>query len=138
MEEELYDVVMQISLNNESISPEVVEYEEKHCEDAEIIILSHGVVSRAADDAVEALRAQGIKAGYFRPITLRPYPEKALRAAIARSGAKKLLIAESAYGQFYRLTRQEIYGETAKIETLFMPGVGIVDNDIVSKVKSIL
>lgn len=138
MEEELYDVVMEISAEYESISPEVVEYEEKHCEDAEIIILSHGVVSRAADDAVEALRAQGIKAGYFRPITLRPYPEKALRAAIARSGAKKLLIAESAYGQFYRLTRQEIYGETAKIETLFMPGVGIVDNDIISKVKSIL
>lgn len=138
LEEELYDVVMKNTAEYESISPEIVEYEERQCEDAEIIILSHGVVSRAADDAVKALRAQGIKAGYFRPITLRPYPEKQLRAAIAQSGAKKLLIAESAYGQFYRLTRQEIYGETIKIETLFMPGVGIIDYDIISKVKSIL
>jgi len=138
LEEELYDVVLKNTAEYESISPEVVEYEERQCEDAEIIILSHGVVSRAADDAVKALRAQGIKAGYFRPITLRPYPEKELRAAIAQSGAKKLLIAESAYGQFYRLTRQEIYGETVKMETLFMPGVGIVDYDIISKVKSIL
>ncbi len=138
LEEELYDVVMKNTAEYESISPEVVEYEERQCEDAEIIILSHGVVSRAADDAVKALRAQGIKAGYFRPITLRPYPEKQLRAAIAQSGAKKLLLAESAYGQFDRLTRQEIYGETIKIETLFMPGVGIIDYDIISKVKSIL
>lgn len=138
LEEELYDVVMKNTAEYESISPEIVEYEERQCEDAEIIILSHGVVSRAADDAVKALRAQGIKAGYFRPITLRPYPEKQLRAAIAQSGAKKLLLAESAYGQFDRLTRQEIYGETIKIETLFMPGVGIIDYDIISKVKSIL
>ncbi len=138
LEEELYDVVLKNTAEYESISPEIVEYEERQCEDAEIIILSHGVVSRAADDAVKALRAQGIKAGYFRPITLRPYPEKELRAAIAQSGAKKLLIAESAYGQFYRLTRQEIYGETVKMENLFMPGVGIIDYDIISKVKSIL
>jgi len=138
LEEELYDVVLKNTAEYESISPEIVEYEERQCEDAEIIILSHGVVARAADDAVKALRAQGIKAGYFRPITLRPYPEKQLRAAIARSGAKKLLIAESAYGQFYRLTRQEIYGETIPMETLFMPGVGIIDYDIISKVKSIL
>mgnify|MGYP001009850095 FL=1 len=105
LEEELYDVVLKNSAEYKSISPEIVEYEERQCEDAEIIILSHGVVSRAADDAVKALRAQGIKAGYFRPITLRPYPEKQLRAAIAKSGAKKLLIAESASGQLYRLTR---------------------------------
>jgi 2-oxoglutarate ferredoxin oxidoreductase, alpha subunit (EC 1.2.7.3) len=51
---------------------------------------------------------------------------------------KKLLVAESAYGQLERLTRQEIYGETIKIETLFKPGVGIIDNDIINKVKSVL
>ncbi|MDD3268956.1 MAG: ferredoxin oxidoreductase [Syntrophomonadaceae bacterium] len=138
LEEELYEVVMRVSAEYEAISPELVEYEEKECEDADIIVLSHGVVSRAADDAVKELRAQGIKAGYFRPITLRPYPQKQLREAIAKSGAKKLLIAESAYGQLDRLTKQEIYGETIKIENLFMPGVGIIDYDIISKVKSSL
>jgi 2-oxoglutarate ferredoxin oxidoreductase subunit alpha len=138
LEEELYEVVMKFAAEYEAITPEVVEYQERECEDADLIILSHGIVSRAADDAVKALRAQGIKAGYFRPITLRPFPQKALREAIARSGAKKLLVAESAYGQLERLTRQEIYGETIAIETLFMPGVGIVDYDIINKVKSIL
>lgn len=138
LEEELYEVVLKHAAEYEAISPEIVEYDEKECEDAEVIVLSHGIVSRAADDAVKALRVQGIKAGYFRPITLRPFPQRQLRDAIAKSGAKKLLIAESAYGQLDRLTKQEIYGETIKIENLFMPGVGIIDYDIISKVKSIL
>lgn len=138
LEEELYDVVMKLSADYESIASELVEYDAKYCEDADIIVVSHGVVSRSADDAVKALRVQGIKAGYFRPITLRPYPQQQLRDAIAQSGAKKLLIVESAYGQLERLTRQEIYGETVKIEHLYKPGVGIIDYDIISLVKSIL
>jgi len=138
LEEELYDVVMKISKEYESISREIVEFEEKECDGADILVVSHGVVSRAADDAVKALRKQGIKAGYFRPITLRPFPAQQLREAIARSNARKILIAESAYGQLYRLVRQEIYGETVAMETLFMPGVGIIDYDIINKVKGIL
>jgi len=138
LEEELYEVVMKVAAEYESIKDIIVEYDEKNCDDADIIVVSHGVVSRAADDAVKILRAQGIKAGYFRPITLRPYPHKQLRAAIAKSGAKKLLIAESAYGQLDKLTKQEIFGETVKIENLFMPGVGIIDYDIINKVKSVL
>lgn len=138
LEEELYDVVLRFSKEFEDITPEIVEYEENLCEDADVIILTHGVVSRAADDAVKALRSQGIKAGSFRPITLRPFPQKELRNVIANSNAKKLLIAESAYGQLDRLVKQEIYGETIKIENLFMPGVGIIDYDIINKVKSIL
>ncbi len=138
LEEELYEVVMKVSAEYESISPEIAEYEEKNCDDADIIVLSHGVVSRAADDAVKQLRVQGIKAGYFRPITLRPYPAKQLREAIQKSGARKILVAESAYGQFERLTKMEIYGETVELEHLYMPGVGIIDTDIMSKVKSIL
>lgn len=138
LEEELYEVVMKVAAEYEALQDQIVEYEERGCDDAEIIILSHGVVSRAADDAVKALRAQGIKAGYFRPITLRPFPARQLRAAIGKNGVKKLLVAESAYGQLERLTKQEIFGETVKVESLFMPGVGIIDYDIINKVKSVL
>lgn len=138
LEEELYDVVLKFVEEYESITPEIVEYKADQCEDADIIILTHGVVSRAADDAVRALRSQGIKAGSFRPITLRPFPTQALRNVLANTNAKKLLIAESAYGQLDKIVKQEIYGETIKIENLFMPGVGIIDYDIVNKVKSIL
>lgn len=136
MEEELYNVVMKFNEDYEQMAKDVVEYEENQCDDAEIIILSHGVVSRAANDAVKALRAQGIKAGSFRPITLRPFPGDQLRKAV--DGAKKILVAESAYGQFERMVKFELYGNTTPIESLFMPGVGIIDHDIINKVKSVL
>ena len=40
-----------------------------------------GIASRVAKNAVVAARAEGIKVGLIRPITLWPFPTKALRAA---------------------------------------------------------
>jgi 2-oxoglutarate ferredoxin oxidoreductase subunit alpha len=138
MEEELYDVVLKNDADYNSVRQEITEYSEFNCENAEVIIISHGVVSRAAEDAVKVLRAQGIKAGSFRPITLRPFPREQLLAVLEKSNAKKLLITESALGQLERIVKYEIYGQTLPIETLFMPGVGIIDYDIIQKIKSII
>lgn len=41
-------------------------------DDAEIVVVSFGFVSRLAHEMVAELRAEGIKAGLFRPITLWP------------------------------------------------------------------
>ena len=137
LEDELYEVVLQLQAEYDRMAPEVEEYQCRECDDAEVLVVSHGVVSRSADDAVRFLRAQGIKAGAFRPITVRPFPGRALRE-ILHSGVKKMLVVESAYGQLVRLLQQEIYGENVPIETLLMPGVGIIDVDIISKVKSMM
>jgi len=46
--------------------------------DADIVLTAYGISSRIARTAVDMLRAQGVKAGLFRPITLAPFPRKAL------------------------------------------------------------
>ena len=56
-------------------------WEEYQMEDAEICVVAFGIASRVAKNAVVAARAEGIKAGLIRPITLWPFPKKALRAA---------------------------------------------------------
>ena len=48
-------------------------------EDAEILLVRFGIVSRILRSTVDQLRAQGIKAGLFRPITLWPFPSRELR-----------------------------------------------------------
>ena len=53
-------------------------WEAVHCDDAEIVITAYGTPARIALTALETLRAEGIKVGLFRPITLWPFPEKAL------------------------------------------------------------
>ena len=50
-------------------------------EDAEICVVAFGIAARVSQNAVDAARAKGIRAGMLRPITLWPFPEKALKAA---------------------------------------------------------
>ena len=56
-------------------------WEEYMMDDAEICVVAFGIASRVAKNAVVAARAEGIKVGLIRPITLWPFPTKALRAA---------------------------------------------------------
>ncbi len=136
VEEELYEVLQQHFADYEKMSKEVIEFDQQDTEDAEIIIIGHGVVFRGVRDAVKELRAEGLKVGYFRPITLRPFPAEQLKALA--TGNRKLVIAESAQGQLGKLVTDAIYGCTAGIVPMFRPGLGITTEQIVAKVKEVL
>ena len=56
-------------------------WEEYMMEDAELCVVAFGIASRVAKNAIVAARKEGIKVGLIRPITLWPFPKKALRAA---------------------------------------------------------
>lgn len=135
-EDELLKVVSDMAADYERIAPEVIEYQEYDLDDAEIVIVAHGVVSRAAQAAVQELRSKGIKVGHFRPITLRPFPDQALRQVADR--AKTLLVVESAVGQFKKLVVDGIYGCTTPLETLYKPGEGVASDEIVTKVEALI
>jgi 2-oxoglutarate/2-oxoacid ferredoxin oxidoreductase subunit alpha len=132
-EEELYEAVSHLVAEYEKVAPEVVEYEKYSTDDAEVVILAHGIVSRAAQAAVKTLRAQGIRAGHFRPVTLRPFPDKALREVAKKTG--RLFLVESAQGQFEKLVKDAIYGETVPLTSCFRPGIGVTAEEIVDSVK---
>ncbi len=68
-----------------------------NCDDAEVLIVAIGISARAAMRALDIARARGVRAGLFRPITLWPFPEKALREAAAR--ARSVLVPEMNAGQ---------------------------------------
>ena len=56
-------------------------WEEYMMDDAEICIVAYGIASRVAKNAIVAARKEGIKVGLIRPITLWPFPTKAVAAA---------------------------------------------------------
>ena len=56
-------------------------WEEYMMDDAEICVVAFGIASRVAKNAIVAARAEGIKVGLIRPITLWPFPSKPLAAA---------------------------------------------------------
>ena len=72
-------------------------WEEYMMDDAEICVVAFGIASRVAKNAVAEARAQGIKVGLIRPITLWPFPTKALRAAADK--VKSFISVELSMGQ---------------------------------------
>ena len=72
-------------------------WEEYMMEDAEICVVAFGIASRVAKNAVVAARAEGIKAGLIRPITLWPFPKDALLKAADQ--VKGFISVELSMGQ---------------------------------------
>ncbi len=71
--------------------------EEYLTEDADVIVAAFGIAARVSKNAVNEARAQGIKAGLIRPITLWPFPEKVFKKAA--SHAKQIISVELSMGQ---------------------------------------
>ena len=89
-----------------------VRWEEVQCEDAEIIITAYSTPARIALTALETLRAEGIKAGLFRPVTLWPFPEKALHELAGKDHVKAILDVEmSTTGQMLDDVRLAVEGQ---------------------------
>ena len=87
-----------------------VKFEEYLTDDAEIVIVAYGTVARIAKSAVNELRQKGIKAGLLRPITLYPYPEKALNDLAKKDCVKSFLTIELSMGQMIEDVRLAVNG----------------------------
>ncbi|MHC1791746.1 3-methyl-2-oxobutanoate dehydrogenase subunit VorB [Solidesulfovibrio sp.] len=97
-----------------------VRYEAFETEDAELIVVAFGSIGRIAKSTVRTLRAEGIKVGLFRPITLFPFPEAALRT-LAGQG-KRFLTIEHNLGQMVEDVRLAVRGITDSGFFGFLPG----------------
>ena len=79
------------------------------CEDAELIVVGYGIVSRVLRSAVDDARKQGIKVGLFRPISLWPFPTTQLQATAAH--AQKVLTVELSNGQMVEDVKLAVAGK---------------------------
>ena len=75
-------------------------------DDAEICVVAFGIAARVSQNAVDTAREMGIKVGMIRPITLWPFPEKALMAASAQ--CRSFISVELNMGQMIEDVRLSI------------------------------
>ncbi|MCK9557695.1 MAG: 3-methyl-2-oxobutanoate dehydrogenase subunit VorB [Candidatus Cloacimonetes bacterium] len=87
---------------NEQIADEYL------CDDADIVIVAYGASSRISRTAVNQARALGIKAGLLRPLTLWPFPVKAIEKHTAH--VKAFLTVEMSMGQMVDDVRLAVNG----------------------------
>jgi 2-oxoglutarate ferredoxin oxidoreductase subunit alpha len=116
----------------EEHTDEIESNEEYMLDDAEILLIGYGSASLAIKEAVEVLRAEGVKVGMFRPITLWPSPEQRMYEL----GQKfdKVLSVELNQGQYLEeiqraMGRKDIHKLTKTNGRPFSPA------DIIEKVK---
>lgn len=112
------------------------DYEEYMLDDAEVCIIAYGSIGLGAYEAVQKLRAEGIKAGMFRPIMLWPSPAK----KIAEIGAKfkdKIFVTELNMGQ-YSKEIERIIKRNDFTTLLKANGRPIAPAEMVAKVKEMM
>lgn len=90
----------------ERIKRDEVRVETYRTEDADVVVTAFGAAARIARSAVNAAREEGIRAGLFRPITLWPYPTRALQECRARA----VLTVELNMGQMVEDVRLALEG----------------------------
>lgn len=95
--EEMEVVNLRLQSKYAQIEAEEVRFEEYMLEDAEYAIMAFGSAARIAKKAIEIARSQGIKVGLLRPITLWPFPTKAVKELSSK--VKGILSLEFNAGQ---------------------------------------
>ncbi|MDR0937604.1 MAG: 3-methyl-2-oxobutanoate dehydrogenase subunit VorB [Oscillospiraceae bacterium] len=83
--------------------------EEVYTEDADIIVVAYGASARVSRSAVVQARAEGIKAGLLRPVTVWPYPDDAVKKLA--DSAKAFLAVEMSAGQMVDDVRLAVNGK---------------------------
>jgi len=118
-----------------AMAPKVSESEGYRINDANSLIIAHGIVASACKEAVSDMRKNGHKIGLFRPITLHPLDKKSLLKAV--NGVKRIYIIESSLNQFSRMIKYELAGLKCSIFEISKPAEGFNPDEIINRIGMI-
>lgn len=112
-----------------------VRYKEYYLEDAEYMVVGFGSAGRIALSAVRNARAEGIKVGLFRPVSLNPFPSE--RLAQLAQGKKAILVTEMNAGQMLDDVEKAVQG-TLPVEFFArLGGVVPFPDEILAEIRRI-
>ena len=113
-----------------------VRYETLFCDDAELLVVAFGSAARLTQKAIEMAREEGIKVGMLRPITLWPFPSKAI--AEEAKGKKGVLVVEINAGQMVQDVRLAINGAVPVEQFGRLGGIVPEPEEIVAEIKKFI
>jgi len=111
-----------------------VRFEEFMTEDAEYLLVAYGTSARVSQKALELARAEGIKAGLLRPITLYPFPYNRIRELAPRM--KHIISVEMSAGQMVEDVMLASCGRTKVSHFGRMGGVVTNPEEVLENLKS--
>jgi 2-oxoglutarate/2-oxoacid ferredoxin oxidoreductase subunit alpha len=116
---------------------DIIIIEENYLDDAEVAIFSYGLEYRAVLEAVNLARKKGLKVGYFRPVTIWPFPQEQIEALSKK--VKVIMVCENNLGQIYPFVKAAAQGN-AKV--IFLPpkilGTLYNQEEILNKIREVI
>ena len=110
-----------------------VMYQEIDCEDIDYLIVAFGSAARISQKAMELARAEGIKVGVLRPITLWPFPTKIIKEYASK--VKGILTVEMNAGQMVEDVRLSVNGQIPVEHFGRLGGIIPTPNEVVVALK---
>lgn len=110
-------------------------FEYYQMDDAELAIIAYGSNANAARVAIKEARAQGIKVGMFRPVTVWPFPEKQVRELGERY--KHIIVSEMNLGQMVLEVQRAVGGRSEIHTVLQASGIPIRPQQILEKIREV-
>ena len=92
----------------DAMEREEVRSESEFTDDAEVVVVAYGTIARFVRHVVREMRAEGIRVGYVRPITLWPFPTEVV--AEAAEGTRCVAVLEQNAGQMIDDVRLSVLG----------------------------
>ena len=98
---------------------DIIDLEEDGIDGAEVVVCSYGISARVSRIAVEQARAEGIRVGMLRLITVWPFPEDRIRDIAGQT--RVFVVPEVNYGQISLEVERCACG---KAKTVLVPHMG--------------
>lgn len=115
---------------------DLVQIESYQMEDAKIAVFAAGITSRAAKSAVAAARAEGIKVGLLRPLTIWPFPDDAAKKMLRN--VDTVIVPELNQGQLsHEIQRLKEQKTSTLIPIQKADGTLITPNDILRVIREV-
>jgi 2-oxoglutarate ferredoxin oxidoreductase subunit alpha len=114
---------------------DIVEYETFYEDDAEVLVLAYGSVARSSLRAVNDARVRGFKAGFFRPVTLWPFPDKELEK-LARK-VKTIIVPELNCGQMVLEVERAVRGRAKVVPLNLVNGELFKPEEILAVIEEV-
>jgi len=132
-EEVLINRVEKLFEKYKKIEENEVDFEEYLTDDADLVVICFGSMTRNVKSAVNKCRKKGIRVGMFRPISLWPFPAKEILNLAQKT--KKILVVEMNMGQMIKDVKLAVNGKIS-VEFYGKPvGQWLSVEEIIDKVR---
>lgn len=107
---------------------EIVLTQSELLDDAEVGVFAYGSAARAARAAIRMARAQGVRAGLLKALTLWPFPAESVGRLATR--VRKIIVPEMNMGQMVEVVRAVVCGQTRVVSLTRYDGQLITPEEI--------